>query len=67
MAAHSQRKKKATKLTKADPDFYSKIAKMAGKKLLKKRGKKYFSKLAKKSHPRTEYNGGRPKKKKTKA
>lgn len=63
--AADKAKKKSTKLTKADPDFYSKIAKMAGRKLLKKRGKNYFSKLAKKSHPRAEYNGGRPKKKKT--
>jgi hypothetical protein len=50
------------KLSKSDPDFYSTIARMAGQKLKKKRGKKYFSELAKKSHPRTEYKGGRPKK-----
>lgn len=50
------------KLTKSDPDFYSKIAKRAGQKLKRKRGKKYFSDLAKKSHPRESYNGGRPKK-----
>lgn len=50
------------KLTKADPKFYSKIAALAGEKLLKERGTKYFSKLAKKSHPRAEYHGGRPKK-----
>ena len=54
---------KAKKLTKADPEFYSKIAKLAGKKLLEKRGTNYFSRLAKKSHPRDEYHGGRPKKK----
>lgn len=52
----------ATKLTKADPEFYSKIAKRAGKKLLRKHGTEYFSELAKKSHPRAEYHGGRPKK-----
>jgi hypothetical protein len=52
---------KSKKLTKADPDFYSKIAHLAGEKLAKERGTKYFSKLAKKSHPRSEYNGGRPK------
>lgn len=63
MAAISQPRKKKKKLTKDDPDFYSTIAKMAGKGLLKKKGKKYFSDLAKKSHPRASYNGGRPKKK----
>lgn len=53
------------KLSKDDPEFYSKIAKMAGKKLRKKRGKKYFSELAKRSHlpgKRDGYHGGRPKK-----
>jgi hypothetical protein len=50
------------KLTKADPKFYSKIAAIAGQKLLKERGTKYFSKLAASSHPRDSYNGGRPKK-----
>ena len=54
---------KKTKLTKADPEFYSKIAAIAGNKLARKRGTDYFSKLAKKSHPRAEYHGGRPKKK----
>lgn len=53
---------KAIKLTKTDPEFYSKIAKRAGKKLLRKHGTEYFSELAKKSHPRKEYHGGRPKK-----
>jgi hypothetical protein len=53
------------KLTKADPEFYSKIAALAGKKLLRERGTKYFAKLAKKSHPRAEYHGGRPKKEKS--
>jgi DNA replication initiation complex subunit (GINS family) len=65
MTGAHKAKNKSTKLTKSDPDFYSKIAKMAGRKLLKRRGKGYFSKLAAKSHPRAEYNGGRPKKKKT--
>jgi hypothetical protein len=50
------------KLTKADPEFYSKIAKLAGTKLARERGTKYFSRLAKKSHPRAEYHGGRPRK-----
>ena len=59
---YAARMGKAKKLTKADPKFYSKIAALAGEKLLKERGTKYFSKLAKKSHPRDEYHGGRPKK-----
>src|SRR4051812_37194507 len=57
-----KKKEPETKLSKSDPDFYSTIARMAGTKLKKKRGKKYFSELAKKSHPRAEYKGGRPKK-----
>lgn len=51
------------KLTKADPEFYSKIAAIAGKKLVRLHGTEYFSKLAAMSHPRAEYHGGRPKKK----
>ena len=65
MRANSTKKSVAEpkeKLSKDDPEFYSKIARKAGQKLKKKRGKKYFSELAKKSHPRAEYNGGRPKK-----
>jgi len=50
------------KLSKADPEFYSKIARLAGEKLVRKKGTDYFSKLAAKSHPRSEYHGGRPKK-----
>jgi hypothetical protein len=50
------------KLSKKDPEFYSKIGKIAGKKLLEERGKKYFREIAKLSHPRAQYNGGRPKK-----
>jgi hypothetical protein len=50
------------KLSKSDPEFYSKIAKIAGNKLVRKKGTDYFSKLAASSHPRSEYHGGRPKK-----
>jgi hypothetical protein len=53
---------KKKKLTKADPLFYSKIARIAGEKLVRQKGTDYFSKLAAKSHPRSEYHGGRPKK-----
>lgn len=50
------------KLSIDDPDFFSKIGKMGGK-ARKKSGVDY-SELAKKSHPRAHYNGGRPKKEK---
>ena len=53
---------KSQKLSKDDPDFYAKIGRMAGNKLLAEHGKNYFRKIAKLSHPRAEYNGGRPKK-----
>jgi hypothetical protein len=59
----NKEKSKPEKLSKSDPDFYKKIAEMAGRALKRKYGKSYFSKLAKKSHPRTEYHGGRPRKK----
>jgi hypothetical protein len=53
---------KQEKLSKKDSLFYSKIAALAGKALLKKYGAKHFSEMAKASHPRSEYHGGRPKK-----
>jgi hypothetical protein len=59
----NKKRKQKKKLSKSDPDFFTKIATMAGDKVKRKYGKGYFSKLAKKSHPRKEYNGGRPKKK----
>jgi len=65
MAANKKAQSKPEKLTKKDPLFYSKIAKIGGKKVLKRKGKKYFSELAKASHPRKEYHGGRPKKEPT--
>lgn len=54
--------KEPEKLSKEDPLFYSKIAAIAGQKMVRKHGTEYFSKLAAKSHPRAQYNGGRPKK-----
>jgi len=66
-AARMEKKPKLAKegkLSKDDPEFYSKIAAIAGKKLVRKHGTEYFSKLAAKSHPRDHYNGGRPPKKK---
>jgi hypothetical protein len=54
--------KEPEKLSKSDPEFYSKIASIAGKQMVRKKGTDYFSKLAAKSHPRAQYNGGRPKK-----
>lgn len=56
------KRKKPEKLTKDDPEFYSKIARLAGQQLAREKGTEYFSKLAAKSHPRDHYNGGRPKK-----
>lgn len=52
----------ATKLNKSDPDFYSKIGQISAQKRLKKQGTNYYSNLAKLSHPRASYNGGRKKK-----
>jgi len=60
--AYAARMGKKKHLSKDDPEFYSKIAAMAGKKLVREHGTNYFSELAKKSHPRAEYHGGRPKK-----
>lgn len=48
------------KLSKSDPDYYSKIGHISGEKLLLERGTRYFSEIAKLSHPRAEYHGGRP-------
>jgi hypothetical protein len=60
------KKKSARKrYSKDDPEFYSKIGKLAGDKVKKERGTKYFSRIAKKSHPRAEYHGGRPRKSST--
>jgi hypothetical protein len=56
------KKRVPEKLTKDDPLFYSKIARIAGQKLLKERGKAYFAMIGARSHPRAVYNGGRPKK-----
>lgn len=52
------------KLSKADPDFYSIIGSISGNILFEERGREYFSEIAKKSHPRAVYHGGRPKKNK---
>lgn len=48
------------KLSKSDPNYYAKIGKISGEKLLEERGTAYFSAIAKKSHPRAKYFGGRP-------
>lgn len=53
----------AGKLSKNDPDYYSKIGKISAEKRIRKLGTSYFSDMAKKSHPRSEYHGGRPPKK----
>jgi hypothetical protein len=49
------------KLSKKDPNYYSKIGKISAKK--RKLGSEYFSDMARASHVnRTEYRGGRKKK-----
>ncbi len=48
-----------SKLTINDPDFFRKIGKMGG--AARKRSGADFSEIAKLSHPRAEYKGGRPK------
>jgi hypothetical protein len=59
---NAKTKNSSRKFSKTDPDYYSKIGKISAKNRLKAEGKKYFSEMAKKSHPRDTYNGGRPKK-----
>lgn len=49
-------------MSKSDPDYFSKMGKISANNRLKKLGTQHMSDLAKKSHPRTEYKGGRPKK-----
>jgi hypothetical protein len=62
----SKTKTSRKRYSKDDPEFYSKIGKLAGNKVKKERGTNYYSEIAKKSHPRAEYHGGRPPKKSTK-
>lgn len=52
----------AAKLSKADPDYYSKIGAISAQK--RKISSEQFSEMAKKSHPRpaSGYRGGRKKK-----
>jgi hypothetical protein len=54
-------KKKAKKNVLQDSAYYSKIGKRGGKVLAKERGPEYYSEIARLSHPRKEYLGGRPK------
>jgi hypothetical protein len=54
----TKKKAKPTKLSKADPDYFRKIGKLSAKKRKKTTD---YSALAKASHPRKSYNGGRPK------
>lgn len=48
---------KTPKLSKADPDYFKKIGMISAKK---RRKTTDYSALAKASHPRKSYNGGRP-------
>lgn len=45
-------------LSKTDPDFYSKLGKRGG--AVRKASGADYSAIAKASHPRAEYKGGRP-------
>jgi hypothetical protein len=53
-------KPKKTKLSKNDPLYFSKIGAISAKK--RKLTSADYSAMAKASHPRSEYKGGRPKK-----
>lgn len=48
------------KLSKDDPNYFSKIGSLSAKS--RKMTSADFSTMAKASHPRASYNGGRPKK-----
>jgi len=56
-------KKKPEKLTREDPDYYSKLGKRGG--AARKASGMDYSAMAATSHPRASYNGGRPKGSKT--
>jgi hypothetical protein len=53
-------KRKPAKLSKLDPDYFSKIGQLSAKS--RKMTSEQMSDLAKQSHPRAEYRGGRKKK-----
>jgi hypothetical protein len=50
----------APKLSKKDPEFYTKIGRLSAQS--RALTKKQMSAMAKKSHPRKAYHGGRPRK-----
>lgn len=54
------RKPKSRGLSKKDPEFYSKIGKLSAKK--RSLSSEDYAEMAKLSHPRREYKGGRKKK-----
>jgi hypothetical protein len=53
-------KPKAQKLSKKDPSYYSKIGAISAQK--RKMTSEQYAEMARKSHPRPAYFGGRPKK-----
>lgn len=65
-AANTQKQKGQKKQLQHDPEYYAMIGARGGLSLAKQRGTRYYSEIARKSHPRTEYRGGRPKGSKTK-
>ena len=44
-----------------DSAYYAKLGQRGGASLKKQRGPGYYAEIAKLSHPRAVYNGGRPK------
>lgn len=58
-AAPKKTTRPAKKLSKKDPDYYSKIGAISARK--RKMTSADFSAMAKASHPRKVYKGGRPK------
>lgn len=44
-----------------DSAYFAKLGERGGNSLVRKRGTNFFADIAKLSHPRKEYNGGRPK------
>lgn len=44
-----------------DSAYYARLGERGGTSLMKQRGPEYFAEIARRSHPRAVYNGGRPK------
>lgn len=44
-----------------DSAYYAAIGQRGGQSLMQQRGPEYYAEIARRSHPRAEYRGGRPK------